>query len=350
MKLINQIGDVAFNAPEENLIEACGRDALWTCTTCRACEEICPASIEHVSKIVDMRRNLVLMEGEFPGEEVMTAMENTEVNGNPLGMGYAGRGDWAQDLGVKSLAEDSEVDILYFVGCYASFDARNIKIAKAFIKLCLAAGVRVGILGKEEKCCGEPMRKMGNEYLYQTLATENIELIKGYGVKEIVTSCPHCFNTLDKDYRDLDFDVPVVSYTVYLQRLLQTGQLKLRTAELSCTYHDSCYLGRHNNIYDAPRKLIEAAGGHIVEMEKNRSEAFCCSAGGGRIMAEEKLGSRINIKRVQMAAATGQPTVISNCPFCLTMLEDGVKGADLEGQLVPQDIAEILAERLSSID
>lgn len=346
MKMINNLGEVAFNNPEQELAEACDKDAIWSCTTCRACQQICPASVEHINKIVDMRRNLVLMEGEMPGEEVMAAMENTEVNGNPLGMGFAARGDWAEELGIKSLAEDPQVDILYFVGCYASFDKRNIKIAKAFVQLCQTAGVKVGILGKEEKCCGEPMRKMGNEYLYQALATENIALIKGYGIKQIVTSCPHCFNTLDKDYRDLDFDVPVINYTVYLQQLLEAGRLTLNSEELSCTYHDSCYLGRHNAIYDAPRILIEAAGGKVVEMEKNRAESFCCSAGGGRILAEENLGERINIQRVNMAVETGAPTLLSSCPFCLTMFEDGIKGANVEEKLQSKDIAEILLERL----
>ncbi len=346
MKIINDLGDVAFDNPEANLIEACDKDALWSCTTCRACQEICPASIEHVSKIVDMRRNLVLMEGEFPGEEVMTAMEQTEVNGNPLGLGYASRGDWIEELDIKPLSEDADVDILYFVGCYASFDKRNIKIATAFIKLCQAAGVKVGILGKEEKCCGEPMRKMGNEYLYQSLAAENIELIKSYNVKKIVTTCPHCFNTLAKDYQDLDFDVEVENYTVFLKQLLDSGKLKLNAEELHCTYHDSCYLGRHNDIYAAPRALVQAAGGKIVEMDKNRAEAFCCSAGGGRIMAEEKLGDRMNIKRVEMAVETGAPTLLSNCPFCLTMFEDGIKGADVEDKLNTKDVAEVLAERL----
>jgi Fe-S oxidoreductase/nitrate reductase gamma subunit len=347
MKIVNQIGEVAFDNPEASLIETCDKDALWACTTCRACQEICPASIEHVSKIVDMRRNMVLMEGEFPGEEVMTAMEQTEVNGNPLGLGYASRGDWAEEVGVKPLSEDPDVDILYFVGCYASFDKRNIQIAKSFVKLCQAAGIKVGILGKEEKCCGEPMRKMGNEYLYQSLALENVEMIKGYGVKKVVTSCPHCFNTLAKDYRELDFDVEVESYTVFLESLLKAGQLKLNAEGLTCTYHDSCYLGRHNDIYETPRALIAAAGGQIVEMDKNRAEAFCCSAGGGRIMAEEKLGDRMNIKRVEMAVATGAPTLLSNCPFCLTMFEDGIKGADVEDKLKSKDIVEVLAERLS---
>ncbi len=349
MQVVNQIGETAFNNPDANLIDIIGRDAIWACTTCRACQDICPASIEHVSKIVEMRRNLVLMEGEFPGEEVMTAMEQTEVNGNPLGMGYASRGDWAETLGIKSLAEDSEVDVLYFVGCYASFDKRNITVAKSFIALCQAAGVKVGILGKEEKCCGEPMRKMGNEYLYQTLAIEIIETIKGYGVKKIVTTCPHCFNTLAKDYQDFDFAIEVVPHAVFLDQLISSGKLRIKTDTFSCTYHDSCYLGRHNNIYDAPRNLIRAAGGQLSEMAKNRDQAFCCSAGGGRIMAEENIGERINIKRVQMAVATGAEQLLANCPFCLTMFEDGVKGADVEEQLRPKDIAEILAERLEKL-
>ena len=347
MALVNTIGEVAFNKPDANLIDAVGREAIWACTTCRACQDICPASIEHVDKIIELRRNLVLMEGEFPGEEVMAAMEQTEVNGNPLGMGYASRGDWAEGLGVKPLAEDSEVDVLYFVGCYASFDKRNISVARSFLHLCQAAGVKVGILGKEEKCCGEPMRKMGNEYLYQTMAVETVETIKAYGVKKIVTTCPHCFNTLAKDYRDFDFDIEVEPHAVFLDRLIREGRLCLKADDFACTYHDSCYLGRHNGLYEAPRSLIRAAGGRLTEMAKNRDQAFCCSAGGGRIMAEENLGERINVARVRMAVETGAPQLVANCPFCLTMFEDGVKGADVEDRLRPRDIAEVLAERLA---
>jgi len=346
MTVVNQIGEAAFTAPDSQLIELIGKDVLWSCTTCRACQEICPAAIEHIGKIIELRRSMVLMEGEFPGDEVMAAMEATEVNGNPLGIGYATRGDWAEGLGVKTVGEDGDVDILYFVGCYASFDKRNIAVARSFIQLCQAAGVKVGILGREEKCCGEPMRKMGNEYLYQTLANENIELINAAGVKKIVTTCPHCYNTLAKDYRDLGLEVEVEPYTVFLERLINDGRLKVTAADLTCTYHDSCYLGRHNDIYDPPRALIRAAGGTVVEMERNRAEAFCCSAGGGRIMAEEKIGERINIRRVQMAQATGVGVLVSNCPFCLTMFEDGVKGAGIEESLRPRDIAEILAERI----
>lgn len=346
MKVVDQLGQIAFDSPEANLIDTIGKDALWSCTTCRACQEICPAAIEHVPKIIEMRRNLVLMEGEFPGEEVMTAMEQAEVNGNPLGIGYASRGDWAQDLGVQSMAENQEVDILYFVGCYASFDKRNIAVAKSFIQLCKAAGVTVGILGKEEKCCGEPIRKMGNEYLYQSLAMENVELINSYAPEKIVTTCPHCFNTLNKDYRELGLEIEVLHYTAYLEDLIQNGRLKVAMDEFSCTYHDSCYLGRHNDIYDVPRSLIRTAGGKVTEMDKNRAEAFCCSAGGGRILAEEKLGERMNVKRVEMAVETGAELLLSNCPFCLTMFEDGIKGAGLEGVMKPKDIAEILSERL----
>ena len=348
MKVVNQIGEIAFSEPDKDLIETIGKEAIWACTTCRACQEICPASIEHVSKLIDLRRSMVLMEGEFPGEEVMAAMEQTEVNGNPLGSGYASRGDWAEELGVVLAGEAAEVDVLYFVGCYGSFDKRNIRIAKSFVALCEAAGVKVGILGKDEKCCGEPMRKMGNEYLYQSLAMENIEQLTSCGVKTVVTTCPHCYNTLAKDYRDLGFTMEVLSYTVFLEQLIGSGRLQIKAADFSCTYHDSCYLGRHNDIYEPPRSLIRAAGGTIFEMDRSRAESFCCSAGGGRIMADENIGERISVKRVQMAAATGAPELVSNCPFCLSMFEDGVKGADLEEQLKPRDIAEILVERIAA--
>jgi Fe-S oxidoreductase len=276
-------------------------------------------------------------------------MEATEVNGNPLGIGYASRADWREGLEVKILAEDSKVDILYFVGCYASFDKRNIKVAKAFISLCHAAGITVGILGKEEKCCGEPMRKMGNEYLYQTLAAENIERIQGYGVQKIVTACPHCYNTLAKDYADLGLAIPVEHHASFLARLVAEGRLALTGDDFSCTYHDSCYLGRYNDIYGPPRQLIAAAGGTLAEMAKNRDQAFCCSGGGGRILAEEKLGTRINVRRVEMALDTGAEQLIANCPFCLTMFEDGIKGANAEDRLATKDIAEVLAERINHL-
>lgn len=346
MKLVNQIQEISFTNPEANLIETVTTDVLWSCTTCRACQEICPAAIEHVPKIINMRRNLVLMEGEFPGEEVTKAMESTEINGNPLGMAPATRADWAEGLNIADLSAGEEAEILYFVGCYASFDKRNQKIARSFIQLCSSAGVKVGILGKGEKCCGEPMRKMGNEYLYQMMAADNIEQIKSSGVKRIVSACPHCFNTLSKDYVDLGLTLPVEHANSFLAELLIQGQLKLNPEGLDCTYHDSCYLGRHNDLYQAPRQLLKAAGASLREMEKSGSESFCCSAGGGRILAEENLGERMNQTRARMAAETGAPTLVSSCPFCMSMFEDGIKGADLDEQLKPLDLLEVLAERI----
>ena len=345
MKLVKQVGEIAFQHPQANLPDTLERDVLWACTTCLACQESCPAVIEHVRKIVDVRRNLVLMEGEFPGDEVTAAMENTEVNGNPFGLAFAGRGDWAQGLPVVDTTTD-HADILYFVGCYASFDKRNQAVAKSFVTLCAAAGIKVAILGKTEKCCGEPMRKMGNEYLYQTLARENIENIAATSAQQIVTTCPHCYNTLNKDYRELGLTLPVQHYTDFLAGLINGGQLQLLPEETSCTYHDSCYLGRHNDLYQAPRSLLTAAGAELTEMNQHGRESFCCGAGGGRILADEIIGSRISEARAEMAAATGTGLLVSSCPFCLTMFEDGIKGADLSDQLKPLDLAELLVKRL----
>jgi Fe-S oxidoreductase/nitrate reductase gamma subunit len=345
MKVIQQVGEVAMADPTASLIDTVGQDALWACTTCRACQDICPANIEHVNKILEMRRNLTLMEGAFPGDEVRTAVNNVEVNGNPFGLAFASRGDWAEGLPVSLMESGEEVDILYFVGCYASFDKRNQEIARSFIRICAAAGVKVGILGKEEKCCGEPVRKLGNEYLYQMQARENIELIKGYGVKRIVTTCPHCFNTLSRDYRDL-MELPVEHYTTFLQGLLGNGRLTLIPEPFVATYHDSCYLGRYMDIIDEPRRILAAAGGRIQEMAQSGYDSFCCGAGGGRILAEEKLGAKISEKRVEMALETGAPLLVSNCPFCLTMFEDGIKTGGAEGELRVRDLAEIVAQRL----
>jgi Fe-S oxidoreductase len=350
MKIVQQIGEMAASNPAGNLIETVSQDALWACTTCRACQDICPANIEHVNKILEMRRNLTLMEGAFPGDEVRTATSNTEVNGNPFGIGFASRGDWAEGLNVTLMESGEEVDILYFVGCYASFDNRNRQVARSFITICNAAGIKVGILGKEEKCCGEPVRKLGNEYLYQMVARENIERIKGYNVKQIVTTCPHCFNTLGRDYKDLGFDIPVEHYSTFVNRLIKESRLVLEQdpEPFNFTYHDSCYLGRYMDIIEQPRQILKAAGGRITEMDKSGYDSFCCSAGGGRILAEEKLGSRINIERVRMADATGAPLLVSNCPFCLTMFEDGIKTGGFEGGIKVRDLAEIVAERITA--
>jgi Fe-S oxidoreductase/nitrate reductase gamma subunit len=347
MKVVQQIGEVAFKNPQANLIDTITKDALWACTTCFACQEICPADIEQVNKILEMRRYLVLMQGEFPGGEVMSAVNNTEVNGNPFGLAFASRGDWANGLDLQRMADGGKVDILYFAGCYASFDKRNQDVARNFIKICNSAGIKVGILGKEEKCCGEPERKLGNEYLYQTLAAENIKKIKAYGVSHIVTTCPHCFNTLERDYREMGLDIKVEHYSTFLDRLISQGTLHLKPQSFDCTYHDSCYIGRYQGIIQEPRSVLSAAGGSIKEMDKKGLNGFCCGGGGGRVLAEEKLGRRINVERVKMAQATGAPLLISNCPFCLTMFEDGIKTGGSEGKLQVRDLTEIIVERIS---
>jgi Fe-S oxidoreductase/nitrate reductase gamma subunit len=347
MQLIKKIGETAEIDPTADLVATLDAEAIWACTTCRACQDICPANNEHVNKIIEVRRNLALMEGEFPGDEVRTAVGNFEVNSNPFGMAFAARGDWAEGLDLAKVSEGEEADILYFVGCYASFDKRNQDVARNFIKICHAAGIKVGILGKEEKCCGEPARKLGNEYLYQMLAMENIETLQATGVKKIVTTCPHCFNTLSRDYKDLGFEVETEHYTTYINGLLEDGRLKLDKGESqTCTYHDSCYLGRYKDIISEPRALLNAAGWKIEEMDKSGYDSFCCSAGGGRILAEEKLGTRINEARVEQATATGAAILVSNCPFCLTMFEDGIKTGGCEDTLEVRDLAEIIVERI----
>ncbi len=283
MKLIKQVGEIAESSPDSGLIETIGQEALWSCTTCRACQDICPANVEHVNKIIEMRRHLTLMEGSFPGNEVRTAVSNVEVNGNPFGLVFAARGEWINGLPVTLMESGTEVDILYFVGCYASFDKRNQEVARNFVEICTAAGVRVGILGKEEKCCGEPVRKLGNEYLYQMMAAQNIELIKGYGIKKIVSTCPHCFNTLARDYKDLGLDLPVEHSATFLDKLLKEQRLMLTPERFDFTYHDSCYLGRYMDIIKEPREVLLAAGGQLMEMAKSGYDSFCCGAGGGRI-------------------------------------------------------------------
>ena len=332
MKVVLQIGEAAFGDPAADLIATVTPEVLWACTTCRACEEICPADIEHITKIMEMRRHMVLMEGKFPGDEVLLAVNNLEVNGNPFGLPPATRSDWMEGLPVERLADGKPVDILYFVGCYASFDKRNQTVARSFIKICASAGIRVGILGNEERCCGEPLRKLGNEYLYRQAAAWNIEKFRSYGVQKIVTTCPHCFNTLKRDYRELGMELEVEHYTVFLERLVSQGLLHLQPQEFDLTYHDSCYIGRYQGIFEQPRRLLEAGGGRIQEMPKNRLESFCCGGGGGRVLAEEKIGRRISVERIGMAQATGAPTLVSNCPFCLTMFEDGIKTGGAEGQ------------------
>lgn len=327
--------------------EVVSEDDIWACTTCHACEQQCPVFIEHVGKTIEMRRNLVLMESRFPAE-AQVAFRNMENNSNPWGICWSNRENFLKGLGVPTYAENPEAEVLYWPGCSGAFDARNQKVSKALVELLRAAGVNFAILGNEEKCCGDSARRLGNEYLFYSLAVENIEVMKAYGVKKIITQCPHCFNILKNEYPQLGADFEVVHHTEYLLELVKSGRLELAPdAGQSITFHDSCYLGRYNNIYTQPRELLKTAGLEIREMPRSRENSFCCGAGGGRMWLEEKEGQRINFIRAEEALATSPDIVGTACPFCLSMLNDGVANCLNNPKTNVFDVAEILASRLN---
>ena len=343
------VGEAKEDNPllENTLVHNYITDAeLWACTTCNACVYECPVTVEHVDKIVDMRRNLVLMESEFP-PELNTVFKNLETNFSPWAFNKLDRANWAEGMNIKTMAEDSNGEILYWVGCAGSFDARYIKATQATAKLFQKAGVDFRILGTEEKCNGDAARRLGNEYLAQTLMQENIETLNNYGVKKIVTGCPHCFNSLKNEYPQFNGNYEVVHHTEFLKQLIDEGKIELKDSETKkrVTYHDSCYLGRYNDIFDEPREPLSKIGGiEMLEMDRNRDKGFCCGAGGGRMFLEETEGTRINENRVDEALKTGADTIASACPFCMTMLTDGVKTFEKEENVDVKDIAEIILE------
>jgi Fe-S oxidoreductase len=343
-----ETGEAAEGYEGKSLIgDVVSEDKIWSCVTCGSCMEQCPVSNEHVDKIVDMRRYLVLMESKFPSE-VQAVFRNMENNSNPWGIGWATRGDWAKDLGVKIMSEDSNVDILYWVGCAGSFDERNKKISTSLVNIFNKAGVNFGILGAEEKCCGDSARRIGNEYLFQMLAAETIEILKNYNVKRIVTQCPHCFNTLKNEYPQFGGEFEVLHYTEFITELIAEGKLKLnKPINKTISYHDSCYLGRYNTIYDAPRKILKSIPGvKLVEMLRNKAKSICCGAGGGRMWMEEHLGKRINEMRLQDALDVNPDLISTVCPYCLTMFEDAIKEKDVQESLKSKDIAELVEEAM----
>jgi Fe-S oxidoreductase len=327
-------------------------EELWACTTCAACVEACPVTIEHIDKIVDMRRHLTLMEGSAP-PEAQRAMTNIERAGNPWGEPRETRGDWANDLNVPTFAEKTDAEFLYFVGCAASFDRCNQKVARALVQVLRAAGVSFAILASEETCTGDPARRIGNEYLWQTQAQQNIETFKKYGVRKIIASCPHCFNTVAKEYPQLGGNYEVIHALQLVDRLMAEGKLKVgRGMAEAVAYHDPCYLGRHNGIYDAPRAVMDAVPGvQRVEIEPhNRERGFCCGAGGGRMWMEEKVGQRVNHRRIEqlLVLNSGATKVASGCPFCLIMLEEGVGAKGVQDVVKPVDVLELVAGRLEN--
>jgi Fe-S oxidoreductase len=341
-------GHAHSGGAEQPMVGGVIRDnVLWACTMCRWCVDACPVFIEHVPKILDMRRWLVLTESRFPSE-LQPAFRNLENNGNPWQMSWQSRTDWAQDLGVRLMSDVHEAEYLYWVGCYGSFDERNKKVARAFVKLLQAAKVDFAILGNEEKCTGEPARRLGHEYLYQTLAQGNVETLKRYRFQTIVTACPHCFNTIRNEYPDFDGHFRVIHHTQLLDDLVRGGRLRVgRERAERITYHDACNLGRYNGVYEEPRRVLASAtSGELVEMRLSRSRGFCCGGGGGRVWLEEHEGRRVNQLRVEQAMEVNPDILASACPFCLTMFEDGVKAKEVADRIKTRDVAEILAERI----
>ncbi|HTK43995.1 MAG TPA: (Fe-S)-binding protein, partial [Patescibacteria group bacterium] len=345
-------------------------DAVWDCVTCGACVEACPVLIEHVDKIVGLRRNLVLEESRFPSE-LAGAFRGMEGQGNPWGQPASTRTDWTRGLPfevptVASLAASpgglESLDVLYWVGCAAAFDERNKRVARAVARCLHAAGVRFAILGQEESCTGDPARRMGYDYVFQMLATGNIETLNRYqmGERTIVTACPHCFNSIGNEYGQLGGNFRVIHHAAYLRELLAGGRLRVIDADAradgsggtgrSVTLHDSCYLTRYNGIVEEPREVLGSiAGLELREMDNRGRNTFCCGAGGGRMWMEETRGTRINESRTAQALATGASTVATECPFCMTMLKDGLEAAqsDTGGTVRAIDIAELLAESLA---
>ncbi len=324
-------------------------ETLWACTTCGACMDQCPVLIEHVPKIIEMRRHLVLDESRMP-KQAETALRGIENAFNPYGLSHQTRADWARDLGVQFAADRPDAEYLYWVGCAASFDDRAKTIATALVKILQAGGVDFAILGTEEKCSGDPARRIGNEYLFQERAKENVEVLKKYNVRKIIASCPHCFNTFANEYQDFGGAYEVVHHTQMIERLLADGRITLdqsKRQEETITYHDSCYLGRWNDIFAPPRDILEQIPGlKVVEMARNRNEGMCCGAGGGRMWMEEDQ-PRVNHKRVEQAAATEATKVATACPFCLSMFDEGIASRQLGERLAVDDVAVYVARSLA---
>ena len=340
--------DREITVTADNVFERITAEELWACTSCRACDEICPVNIEILDKILDMRRYLTLMEADFPSQlgKAYVSMENSS---NPYGMGQADRAGWTSqvDFDIPLLGKDVETaEYLYWVGCAGSFDDRNQKVTVATARLLHEAGVDFAILGPAELCTGDPARRSGNEFVFQQLALQNIETLNDLGVKKVIAQCPHCFNTIKNEYTQFGGNYEVIHHSQLLNQLVDEGLLTPKAGEQrTVTYHDSCYLGRHNDVYFAPRGVVASIGGiQVVEMERSGTESFCCGAGGAQMWMEEHVGKKVNIDRAEEAVATGADEVAVACPFCLVMLDDGVRELGRDEDIKVRDISMILAE------
>ena len=322
-------------------------EVIWECTTCGACMEVCPVFIEHFPRIVDLRRNLVEMQARFPGE-LLGFFENMEQRSNPWGIAPGERVKWAAETEVKPF-EAGKTEYLLFVGCAGAFDARNRRTTLALARILEAGGVSWGILGKDEPCCADSLRRLGNEFAFDRMVKENIKLFAERGVKKVITQCPHCYSTLKNDYRQFGVELEVSHHTELINKLIEEGRLKLNEGgDLGkVVFHDSCYLGRHNLIYEAPRKVVTAVIGQVpTEMERHYGRSFCCGAGGGRMWLEEPVGKHINVARVEEALTENPETICVCCPYCMTMFEDGLKEKNADDRVQVLDLAEITARAL----
>jgi len=320
-------------------------DEIWACTTCRACQEVCPIQLQPIDAIVGLRRNLVMVSTSNPtSKAVRNPLRNIEVRGHPWAGISLAREDWTEGLDIEILSRGSDVDILYWVGCTEALDYRSIKIARAVARLMRLAGVNLGILGAEESCCGDPARRLGNEYLFQLQAQKNIRALQSYHVEKIFTACPHCYNTIKNEYPQFGGEFEVIHHTEFIAELFKES--RLRVCEWSggaITYQDPCYLGRYNGIYQPPRQILKGIPGRtVVEMGQNRERSFCCGGGGGRMWLEESMGQRISEMRIERAIETHAEIVATACPFCLQMFEDAIKAKNVEESLQVMDIAELL--------
>lgn len=338
-------------APDESsqamIGEVIGQGEIWNCTTCYACQEVCPVYVEPMVKLIEMRRSLVMERAAIP-ETGEGALKCLEARGHPWRGTTMSRTDWAEGLQIKTLADDSDVDVLFWVGCTEALEERSARVARAIARILKTAGVNFGILGAEEICCGDPARRLGNEYLFQTQTQQNIELLKNYGIKRIVTGCPHCYNTLKHEYPQFGGDFAVVHHTEFIAGLIREGKLPgIKATTGLTTYHDSCYLGRYNGIFEAPRQVLHRLGVKLVEMERNMEYGFCCGAGGGHLWLEEqKMGERINEMRTEQALSTKAGVIATACPYCLQMFADGIQTKQAQESVRAMDIAELVAQAL----
>jgi Fe-S oxidoreductase/nitrate reductase gamma subunit len=339
--------DGEITVTSDLVFERITAEELWACTTCRACDEVCPAGIEIVDKILDMRRYLSLMEADFPSElgKAYVSLENSS---NIYGMDQAARGDWRDELDfeVKVLGEPGvTAEYLYWIGCAGSFDDRNRKVTISTARLLHEAGVDFGILAERELCTGDPARRTGNEYVFQGLALQNIETLNDLGVTKIITQCPHCFNTLGNEYPQFGGEYETIHHSELLMHLVKDGRIVPKSTEQTITFHDPCYLGRYNDVYLAPREVLGSVG-EVLEMERNGTNSFCCGAGGGKMWFEEDTGKKVNIERTEEAVAMGTDVIATGCPFCFVMLDDGVRDLGVESEVQVKDIAIVLDEQV----